>query len=150
MNDSELLIRIRIEELKARYCRLMDTKQWDAWGQLFSEDLVMDVSDDVPADIGTPIQRGRDVVVAQVRGFVGQAITVHQVHSPEIEVLSTTSASGIWAMSDVVIWPECVTPPIPGKGTLYGYGHYHETYALQDGAWRITSLKLTRLHKHFA
>lgn len=150
MSHDELQIRKAIEELKARYCRLMDTKQWDVWGQLFSTDMVMDVSDDVSADIGTPIQQGRDIVVAQVRGFVGQAITVHQVHSPEIEVLSPTSAKGIWAMSDVVIWPEGVISPIQGRGTLYGYGHYHETYGLQDGVWCITSLKLTRLHKHFA
>jgi hypothetical protein len=29
---------------------------------------------------------------------------------------------------------------------LTGYGHYTETYAKRDGAWRIATIKLTRLH----
>ena len=28
---------------------------------------------------------------------------------------------------------------------LTGYGHYHETYRIEDGAWRIATLTLTRL-----
>ena len=29
--------------------------------------------------------------------------------------------------------------------TLYGYGHYHETYEKVDGRWYIKTLKLTRI-----
>jgi hypothetical protein len=135
-----------VQELKARYCRFMDTKQWDQWAEVFADDIVMDCSDDVSPDIGDPVTRGRDKVVAQVRGFVGEAITVHQVHAPEIELISETSAKAVWAMSDVVIWPEGVNSPVPGVTTLHGYGHYHESYECRDGRWQITSLKLTRLH----
>jgi hypothetical protein len=28
---------------KADYCRLLDTKQWEAWSQVFTEDVVVDV-----------------------------------------------------------------------------------------------------------
>ena len=28
-----------IKKLKARYFHLIDTKQWDAWGELFTEDV---------------------------------------------------------------------------------------------------------------
>ena len=134
-----------IQELKARYCRFMDTKQWDQWRTLFSEDLVMDVSDDVPEELGTAITHGRDKSTAQVEAFVGHAITVHQVHTPEIALTSDRSATGLWAMADVVIWPEG-TSPMPGVNSIHGYGHYHETYCKEADGWKIATLKLTRLH----
>ena len=28
---------------------------------------------------------------------------------------------------------------------MHGYGHYHEEYVLEDGAWRISLNRLTRL-----
>jgi hypothetical protein len=134
-----------IQTLKARYCRLMDTKQWQDWGQLFTDDLIMDCSDDVTPDIGEPIIQGRAKAVAQVESFVGPAITVHQVHAPEIILTSETTASGIWAMSDVVTWQDG-NGPVAGVNAIYGYGHYHEEYRLEGGKWKISSLKLTRLY----
>ena len=145
MSTDNFLVYKAIENLKARYCRFMDTKQWEKWGELFSAAVVMDVSDDVPPEVGEAITKGRDTVVAQVRSFVGPAQTVHQVHSPEIELTSATTAKGVWAMSDVVIWPDAVTPPVPGVNALKGFGHYHEQYQLIDGEWKICALKLTRL-----
>ncbi len=53
-------------------------------------------------------------------------------------------------MSDMVTWPEGVEPPVPGLSTLHGYGYYHEEYAIEDGRWRITSLRLQRLHRILA
>lgn len=145
MSTELFLAHKAIGELKARYCRLMDTKQWEDWALLFCEDILMDCSDDVPPELGDAITRGRKTVVAQVRHFVGDAITVHQVHYPEIELTSETTATGLWAMSDVVVWPEGVEPPVAGVRSLHGYGHYHETYQLTDDVWQIQSLKLTRL-----
>jgi len=62
-------------------------------------------------------------------------ITVHHVHTREIELTSATSAQGVWALNDIVRFA-------PG---LTGYGHYHETYEKRGGTWVITSSKLTRL-----
>ena len=69
-------------------------------------------------------------------------ITVHHGHTPEIEVTSPTTAVGIWALQDLLIWPSGMR--------LEGYGHYHETYAKVDGEWRIASSTLTRLHMDFS
>lgn len=33
-----------IKQLKARYCRFLDTKQWDDWRALFTDDFVSDTS----------------------------------------------------------------------------------------------------------
>jgi len=64
-------------------------------------------------------------------------ITVHHGHMPEIELTSATTATGVWAMEDMLRWPD-------GR-EMHGYGHYHETYEKVGGAWRIKSSKLTRL-----
>ena len=65
--------------------------------------------------------------------------TVHQVHAPEIQLTSPTSAYGVWALEDVVRLG-------PGVN-LRGYGHYTETYEKVGGHWLITSSKLTRLRE---
>ena len=136
-----------ILETKAKYCRFMDTKQWQRWSELFTADIHMDVSEDVTSDIGSPITAGIDACVAQVSTMVGAATTVHQVHSPEIEFTSNTCANVIWAMSDIVVWPEDVEPPLTSIRSIHGYGHYHETYKLTGTEWKIASLKLTRLYR---
>ena len=69
---------------------------------------------------------------------LGGAVTVHHGHMPEIELTSPTTATGIWALQDVILWPD--------GGRMHGYGHYHETYERIDGQWRIRSSTLTRLH----
>ncbi len=119
-----------IKQLKARYFRLMDTKQWDAWRDVFTEDAVLQASPD-------PEERfvGRDEIVAKVSSLLEDAVTVHHGHMPEIEIHGDI-ATGIWAMDDFVDMPQLV---------LHGWGHYHEEYARQDGRWRIRRSRLTRL-----
>ena len=45
MDDSATLLEIEaIKQLKARYCRLLDTKDWQGWRDLFSDDFLSDTS----------------------------------------------------------------------------------------------------------
>ena len=137
MGDSaaETLLEIEaIKQLKARYFRLMDTKDWEAFPDLFTEDVEIDVSRDA-GEAGRV--RGRDRFVAFVKQAVGTARTVHHGHMPEIELTGPASARGTWAMFDCVEFSN-------GAG-LRGYGHYVERYAKQGGAWRIASMQITRL-----
>jgi hypothetical protein len=60
---------------------------------------------------------------------------------PEIHLTSATTATGIWALQDFIVWPD--------GSRLQGHGHYHETYELIAGEWRIKSSTLTRLHMDF-
>jgi uncharacterized protein (TIGR02246 family) len=121
-----------IKRLKARYFRTMDTKDWAALRDVFADDLVADTT-----EAGGPLVNGGDEFVAFLQETLGNAITVHQGHMPEIDVTSPTTATGIWALHDIVIWP---------TGRLEGSGHYHETYEKTGDTWRIKSLRLTRLH----
>jgi hypothetical protein len=67
---------------------------------------------------------------------------VHHCHTPELTLTSPTTATGIWAMEDLLFF---------GDGTqLHGAGHYHETYAKRNGRWQITSLHLTRTLLRFS
>ena len=135
--DADTLVEIEaIKQLKARYCRYLDTKDWDAWRQIFTDDFVSDTS-----AAGGKVVEGADAFVAFVRRNLGKPSrpTVHQVHAPEIELTSPTTAEGVWALNDIVRLA-------PGVN-LNGYGHYHETYVKADGRWLIKTSKLTRLRE---
>ena len=125
-----------IRRLKARYFRLMDTKDWAGMREVFTDDVVIDT-----AEAGGQVARGADEFMAFLREALGDAVTVHQGHMPEIDLTSETTATGIWALNDIIIWSSGMR--------LDGYGHYHETYEKSDGEWRIKSSKLTRLHTDF-
>ena len=122
-----------IKRLKARYFRTMDTKDWEAMRQVFADDVVMDTS-----EAGGGVVEGADAFLDFLRPTLEGAVTVHQGHMPEIELLGPTTASGVWALEDRIIWSNGVR--------LQGYGHYYETYEKSQGEWRIKSSRLTRLH----
>ena len=65
---------------------------------------------------------------------------IQESHAPEITLTSATTASGIWAMEDLLIFGFI----LGGAHELHGAGHYHQTYEKTDGPWRIKSLHLTR------
>lgn len=130
-----------IKTLKARYFRSMDTKDWDAFAGVFTADAAIDMSEELSAGPGRdPVVHGREQIVAFVRGAIDSVTTVHHGHMPEITVTSATTATGIWAMEDMLRWPEGA--PIR---TMHGFGHYHERYENVDGHWLIAEIRLTRL-----
>ena len=126
-----------IKQLKARYFRCMDTKDWAGFAGVFAPDAELDMRGEDP---GSDVNRGAQVIADYVRNAVDPVVTVHHGHMPEIEITSDDTATGIWAMEDKLRWPE--GSPI---GWMHGYGHYHETYERVDGAWKIKTLTLTRL-----
>ena len=132
----ELLDLEAIKQLKARYFRLMDLKQWDDWGLVFATDCVMEVPE---ADM---VNTGRQEIVTSVSGALVGARTCHHGHMPEIEITGDGTARGVWAMFDYVEWPEQQDGTRVG---LQGYGHYREEYKREDGEWRIARTRLERL-----
>lgn len=123
---------LAITNLKARYCRMLDTKEWESFAALFMHDAVIDTTDS-----GGPRFEGSAIAVSRIRAAIGQARTAHQVHAPEIEI-EGNNATGIWAMQDHLIWPD-------GR-RLIGYGHYHEHYVRDGDEWKIAKSRLTRLN----
>lgn len=121
-----------IKQLKARYCRFLDTKEWDGYREVFTDDVVMDSTRS-----GGNVIVGGDAFLAFISTRMADVVSVHQCHTPEIALTSPSTATGIWAMEDRLRF---------GDGQeLSGFGHYHETYEKVDGAWRIKTSTLTRL-----
>ncbi|MGQ3177380.1 MAG: nuclear transport factor 2 family protein [Blastomonas fulva] len=119
--------------LKARYCRCLDTKDWRGYAEVFADDAVLDTS---PSGGLTVV--GRDALVAYVRSSISEdTITTHHIHAPEIAIDGDT-ATGIWSMQDRNIWPN-------GR-KLLGFGHYHERYVRTADGWRIAESRLTRIN----
>jgi hypothetical protein len=140
---AELTAVAAIKQLKARYFRFMDTKDWQALPTVFAVDAVMDMRGETGD--GSGLINGAANIAAFMRSSVEHLITVHHGHTPEIEFLSPTSARGIWAMEDKLWKPQGSLSTLPFTA-LHGYGHYHETYSCVAGNWLIQSTKLTRLH----
>jgi hypothetical protein len=136
MNEIDRLSAIEaIKQLKARYCRCVDTKQWPEFRTLFTDDAHLEfphanyVSDDP------------DEFVEMVgSAFTAEWVTMHHCHNPEIKLISESEATGIWAMEDRNILPSGEAPV-----THLGYGYYHERYLKRNDAWLISNLRLTYL-----
>ena len=121
-----------IKQLRAQYVRLVDTKQWDAWAALLTDDFRLE------SEAG--VHEGRDAAVAMVSGALDAGSTVHHCFTPEIAVTGPDTASGVWAMEDIVRIELDGTPI-----AFHGYGHYHDDYVRTAGGWRFKKSVQTRL-----
>lgn len=138
LTGTELLLAYEdIRMTKSRYCRFIDTKDWEALKDVFAPDAVADFSTE-----GNPIPvlEGRDTIVNVFQDLVDPAVTVHQVHGADIELVSATEANVLSPMEDYVTFPE----GNPNK-SFHGYGYYHETFVKLDGRWVIQHTNLKRL-----
>jgi hypothetical protein len=137
----ELLDIEAIKQLKARYFRFLDTKEFGKMRPLFTEDASLYFDDDAQFFGGAPGGKATpEGVISRLTEYLGPAQSVHHGHMPEIEVLGDGKARGIWAMVDYVEFRS-----EPHRQGIEGYGHYHEEYRKEDGVWKISSMRLTRL-----
>ncbi|MGB3621476.1 nuclear transport factor 2 family protein [Ketobacter sp. MCCC 1A13808] len=125
-----------IKLLKSRYFRFLDTQDWDSFRCLFTDDFV---SDTKPS--GGKVIHGADEFVSFVKSTLANCTTVHHGLTPEINITSLNTATGIWAMEDLV--------RMPGLIDLQGFGHYQEEYKKVNNQWCIHYSKLTRLRMDF-
>jgi hypothetical protein len=121
-----------IKQLKARYFRGLDMKDWALWADVFTEDAHIE-ADGYPFD-------GPEAIIAAMKVFLDGVRTVHHGFMPEITITGPDEATGIWSMRDYLLYPGD-GPPVG----FFGYGHYHEDYARQSDGWRIRRLILTRI-----
>jgi uncharacterized protein (TIGR02246 family) len=120
-----------IKKLKARYFRGLDSKDWELYREVFAEDVVVDLT-----TAGGEIYRGREAFMAYATGLK-LVQSVHQGHMPEIELISATTATGVWSFEDYNLWEDGMQN--------HGWGHYLETYEKAGGRWRIKTMRLSYL-----
>lgn len=146
MDDIERLSTIEsLRRLMARYVYLADHQQWDDLASLFTADGTF-----TPHNVdGTVLRRmaGPEDIARSIPRSVGpDAVLVHHLFSDLIDVESATSASGVWAMEDLITRPARTgADGEPQFTTLHGYGHYRPHFTKVDGDWRIAQLVLTRV-----
>ena len=126
-----------IRSLKAKYFRCMDMKLWDELPSVFTTDM------QVITPAGEVYSSGGAEYAASLQHSLTDAVSCHQGLTAEIEIIDESHAKAIWAMQDILEWPD--RHPKQGWKSIIGRGHYHETYRFEDGAWRIATLTLTRL-----
>ena len=114
-----------IRQLKAAYCRLVDTKQWQRLEMLFAADAKMEGFGSVPDGSGP------SVFIAGAAERIGASVSIHHVHAPEILLSSPDTARCVWPMMDYVEFPAGSTPT--GERGWIGWGFYEEEYACIDG-----------------
>ncbi len=117
-----------IKRLKYRYMRCIDRKQWDELEGCFTDDATAAYSG------GKYSYTGRDAIMKFLSESMGAPSfhSSHRVHHPEIELTSDTTATGVWALEDVVIETKL-------KFTLRGAAFYFDEYEKVDGSWKIKS-----------
>ncbi|HWD03495.1 MAG TPA: nuclear transport factor 2 family protein [Kribbella sp.] len=137
VTDLQRLVAIEeIKKLKARYFRLLDEHDWVAFAELFTEDAHLDIAESSSG------AHTLGEFLAALEKHLTPAVSVHHGHMPEIDVVDERTATGVWAMFDSVEPPAGSPYPV-----LTGFGHYHEEYRFDDGSWRISGLRLTRLKR---
>jgi 3-hydroxyisobutyrate dehydrogenase-like beta-hydroxyacid dehydrogenase len=128
--------REEIKELKARYFRLIDTKDWASFRELFTDDCKHWLPQGSPVPFMT-----NDDYFPMMESMLGPGVTTHQGSMPELTFTGEDEAEGIWAMFDYV---QSDAPS--GRVSIQGWGHYLETYRRgADGRWRISSKRNERL-----
>jgi hypothetical protein len=154
--DIEVLKAVEeIRRLEARYARYADEKRWADLAGLFTVDGTFTPED---AD-GNPlaVMSGRqDIVDSLTAAMTGDVTPIHLLLTSEIDVLSPTTAHGIWAMADLVFRNDdppahaVATSNIPAFKTMRGWGHYHVDYVKLDGAWYFSKRVQTRTRLEFS
>ena len=127
----------RIRQLKYRYWRSIDTGDVAALEALFTEDVKVDY---IGGSYRWQVQ-GRDKIIESIaNSFNANAVACHTGHHPEIEVLSETTATGIWYLTDIFI-------NLKDKVRTTGSALYRDRYLKQNGTWRICETTYERVYE---
>ncbi len=127
-----------IKQLKYKYFRCLDRKEWDGLAETLTEDATC------AYDSGKYSFEGRDGILGFLTGALDnpRIISLHQGHHPEIELTSETTAKGTWYLEDYVIFAESNT-------AVRGAAFYFDEYVKIDGKWKIKTTGYQRTFEDF-
>ena len=125
-----------IKQLKYKYFRCLDTKDWVGIAETFTEDARSSY------DSRKYAFEGREAIVKFLRDAPGSPpiVSRHQGHHPEIELPGEDAAKGLWYLEDYVIFRQT-------KTAVRGAAFYSDEYLKQGGAWRIRSTGYERTYE---
>ncbi len=121
-------------ELKHRYFRHLDLKEFDDLGAL--------LTDDATATYGDVVDRlsGRPAIVEFLRGALGGSdiVSLHNGHHPEITFSDPMQATGRWYLVDRVFVPAADLE-------IGGSAIYDDLYVRSPAGWRIAHTGYRRI-----
>lgn len=123
--------RFALCELRARYCRHLDFKQWDDLRSLFTDDAELRLAG------GTHYPSADDFVDTMRRNFAGDEQVVHHCQMPELVRLGPDRARGVWALFSLLDRQQ--------SPAMQSYSYYAEEYRRVAGTWKIAFLAMVRL-----
>jgi hypothetical protein len=140
MDGLERLLAIEdIKQLRAKYCRSIDSHDFDRLGEVLTEDFVLDMSPTgkvLGSDV--PVISGRDSVIGMFHSaFAPLRMLLHIVTIPEIEFQDETHATGVWRQETFI---KENRPDLPGLGLAYAT--VFDTYRKETEGWRIASVRV--------
>jgi hypothetical protein len=122
----------QIKQLKYRYLRTLDLKQWAEFAECFLPE--------VTGDYAGLAFEDRDALVNYMRENLGEGlISMHHAHHPEISV-EGDEATGRWYLEDKVIVPEF-------DFVLEGAAFYTDRYLRTPDGWRIAHTGYKRTYE---
>jgi hypothetical protein len=132
----ELLDIHAIQRLKHRYLRCLDQKDWDGMRTCLAEDCQASYGG------GARELSGRDAIMEFLTESMGSTgmLTSHRCTQPEIDLLGDGTATGTWALEDVVIHQDYGV-------TIHGASFYEDTYKKVDGQWQVASTGYKRTYE---
>lgn len=128
-----------IKELKSRYFRALDTKDWPELEKTMAEDIETSYSN------GKLVFHGPKEITAYFdKSMPKTELTLHQGHNPEIWFESDTVAYGKWYLQDMLIFAE--GDPYEGL-QVEGSAIYTDKYVKVDGEWLIQDTGYIRIYE---
>ena len=139
MTPEDLVEIEAIKKLKYAYARLLDTKRWDELAELFTPDATASYGG------GNLSFTGRDAIMEFLSGVLKSetTLTTHNMSQPEIELLSSDRARGVWKLHDEVIVLDAAT-------YVRGASIYEDEYRKVDGSWLFAHTGYKRLFEEMA
>src|SRR5580693_4703346 len=114
-----------IRQLKYKYFRSIDMGDIATLREVLTEDVKVDY-------IGGSYRwqmAGRDKILESIAGsFNANAVGCHTGHHPEIDVLTDSTATGIWYLTDIFI-------NLADKVRTTGSALYRDKYVKSQGQW---------------
>lgn len=126
-----------IKQVKHAYFRCVDTCNLEEMAELLFEDSHVHY---IGGNYEWKFDDRSEFLKNLRESFTQSSIGHHNAHTPEIQMLSETTATGIWYFCDDMYVLDL-------KYHVTGSGIYFDEYEKRDGRWRIRTTKYRRLYE---
>lgn len=121
-----------IKQVQGKFLRAADTRDGDLIRTTIIDDFYCDTGSG-----GRGETKGIEAFVTRVKST--PALAIHHALMPEIELTSPTTANGIWAVH--------MFAKTADGSVIDGFGYYNNTYVKLGKSWRVSTLRLSWLHR---